>query len=90
MWGYTAGLWDLTGHGAFVVDGLPLGAPSQMTNAVVEYGLRRLGIFCPPHGVTIQQAADVFCKHLRDRPEERHTTAAIVFGEAMAKAWPCK
>ena len=51
--------------------------------------MKRLGSFCPPDHVMVQQAADVFCKYLREAPEKRSTTAAILFGEAMTKAWPC-
>jgi hypothetical protein len=61
-----------------------------MRDIAVEYSLKRLGSFCPPDHVTVQQATDVFCKYLRDAPEQRSTTAAILFGEAMAKVWPCK
>jgi Rap1a immunity proteins len=86
--GYVAGLWDLTSHAAFVVDGFPIG-PNQMRNAAVKYSLKRLGSFRPPGHVTVQQAADVFCKYFRETPEQRSNGAVILFGEAMTKAWPC-
>jgi hypothetical protein len=57
-----------------------------MRDAAVTYSLKRLGSFCTPDHATVQQAADVFCKYLRDSPERRHSTGAILFGEAMANA----
>jgi Rap1a immunity proteins len=89
--GYVAGLWDLTSHAAFVVDGFPISPDrNQVRDYAVKYSLTRLGSFCPPGHVTVPQAADVFCKYLRDAPEKRSNTAAILFGEAMTKVWPCK
>jgi hypothetical protein len=85
---YVAGLWDMRVQSALILDGLL--RLRGVADAGVEYGLQRLGVFCPPPGVTIGQATDVFCKYLRDSPEKGHTSGAILFSEAMPKAWPCK
>ena len=31
-----------------------------------------LGYFCPPEGLSLQQASDIIVKFLRDNPERRH------------------
>ena len=84
--GYTVGLWDATTRSAVILDGLH--GLSKMTDVSVEAGLLLLGTFCPPSHVTIQKATDVFCKYLRDSPEKRHLTGAILFSQAMTNACP--
>jgi hypothetical protein len=42
-----------------------------------------------PHSVTNGQMIDIAVKYLKDRPEERHLSAAILVVEAMTKAFPC-
>jgi hypothetical protein len=90
MLGYTAGLWDQMTHSAFVFEVVPHSGPPQMAKAEIEYGRQLLGVFCPPDGVTVQQATAVFCKYVRDTPEKRHTSGALLFKDAMTNAWPCK
>jgi hypothetical protein len=85
---YTAGLWDLSSWSVLIVQGLtPIGHASD---AAVNFALERLGRFCEPHHVVVEQATDVFCAYLRDVPERRNDSAAILFSNAMKKAWPCK
>jgi hypothetical protein len=49
-----------------------------------------LSAFCPPSGVTYEQAARVIVRFIDANParmNERFTRLAV---EALAKAWPCK
>ena len=85
---YTAGLWDLSVRSAFIIKALtPIG---QTHNSEVDLQLDWLGRFCEPDRVILEQVIDVYCAYLRDVPETRQKPAAILFSEAMTKAWPCK
>jgi hypothetical protein len=87
--GYTAGLWDMVSHGSFAVYGQYTAGGMPSFDASVREQLFVLGSFCPPGHVTIQQATDLFCRYLRDSPEERHLNGAFLFSRAVTKAWPC-
>lgn len=46
-------------------------------------------IFCVPDAVTLGQTKDIFVKHLRDYPGDRHLTGAMLFAVSMLSAFPC-
>ena len=48
------------------------------------------GLFCLPRGVHVGQVGDVFCKHLRDNPGERHRPAHELAVNAFRSAFPCR
>jgi hypothetical protein len=83
---YTAGLWDGTVRSAVVLNIYLRG----LHQVAADFVLERLGGFCGPKGMTVAQVTDVFCAYIRNAPEERHLHAALIFSEAMNKAWPCK
>ena len=80
---YTAGLWDHSARSAFIVGE---GTHPDGRDIALDW----LGRFCEPEHVTLDQATDVFCAYLRDLPEKRNESAAILFSNAMKRAWPCK
>jgi Rap1a immunity proteins len=84
---YTAGLWDGSVRSAFVLETTFRGIAHDVA---VNFGLERLGGFCAPHGVTVAQVTDALSVYLRNTPEKRQTHAALLFSDAMKKAWPCK
>lgn len=45
--------------------------------------------FCPPLGVTHQQAEDVVVKWLIEKPQHRRYEAAGIVAAALSKVWPC-
>ena len=45
---------------------------------------------CTPKEVTRGQERDVVVKYLRDHPEERHESAALLVLHALTTAFPCK
>jgi hypothetical protein len=84
---YAAGLWDFSARTVLNLQGfVPL---TQTRDARVDMAFDQLGRFCEPNGVTIEQVTDIFCGYLKSFPESRHKPAAILFSEAMRKAWPC-
>ena len=83
---YTAGLWDHSARSAFILYSLTGMAREEAADIAFE----RLGRFCEPDHLTLDQATDVFCAYLRDLPERRDQLAAILFSNAMKRAWPCK
>ena len=46
--------------------------------------------FCPPTGVTVTQAINVFLKYLNENPDKSHQAAEDVTIQAFWKAWHCK
>jgi Rap1a immunity proteins len=94
--GYTAGVWDHSARTWLVLDNLIPRGPSVVTEqkgwveAAVAIGKKLLVGYCEPPRATVDQVTDVFCAYLRDRPGERNAHAALLFNDAMAKAWPCK
>jgi hypothetical protein len=42
---------------------------------------------CVPNGVTLGQAQDVATRYLRDHPETRHKSAAVLVSAALVEAW---
>jgi len=85
---YTAGLWDLSSRSVLIIHGLTGLGPAS--DAGVDFALERLGRFCEPDRVALEQVTDVFCAHIRDVPERRSEPATFLFSSAMKKAWPCK
>jgi hypothetical protein len=45
--------------------------------------------YCEPADLTVQQVTNVYCKFLDDNPEKRSAPGALLFTEAMRRAWPC-
>jgi hypothetical protein len=86
--GYTAGLWDQSAR-TFTDLSFQRGYSTEVDTAITWEKEMIVGYCEPPH-VTAQQVAEVFCTFLRDRPERRTAAAALLFKEAMQKAWPCK
>ena len=46
--------------------------------------------FCPPKGVTVDQAVRVFLKYLKENPDRTHQPSEVLARVAFSKAWPCK
>jgi Rap1a immunity proteins len=84
---YTAGLWDLSARAVLLLDSTKSGTKDHWAT---DYALDRLGRFCEPEHVILEQVTDVFCAFLRDVPERRQDPAPFLFSKAMTKAWPCK
>jgi hypothetical protein len=92
---YTAGLYDEANHALFALENMrPLPSDSKgarsSPNAMIDYGVAQAANYCPPQHVTVNQVTDVFCAFLRDTPQDRHSLPAILFNNALTKAWPCK
>jgi hypothetical protein len=93
-WGYVAGLHDAhvlaanaLQHIQRTTDALKDQVPSILGTAV-DFQVKWVGRYCAPHGATVEQMTDVFCKFLRDNPQERHLSATALFPAAMM-VWPC-
>jgi hypothetical protein len=87
---YIAGLYDGAAHAAFAIDGMrSLRSLGKSNDAVVDFALKRVVGYCKPEHATLEQVTDVFCKYLREFPEKRDGLPAILFSEALTKAWPC-
>jgi hypothetical protein len=86
---YVAGLYDGAAHAAFAIDGMRDLGKSPKNDAVVNFALKRVIGYCKPEHATLEQVTDVFCKYLREFPEKRDGLPAILFSEALTKAWPC-
>jgi hypothetical protein len=86
---YVAGLYDGAAHAAFAIDGIRDLGKSPKNDAVVNFALKRVVGYCKPERATLEQVTDVFCKYLREFPEKRDGLPAILFSEALTKAWPC-
>jgi len=86
---YSTGQWDANIRSAFVVDTT---FRHMAHDAAIDFALETLGGFCVTHGdaVTVDQVTDVYCIYLRNAPEKRNRSAAVLFFEAIKKAWPCK
>lgn len=50
----------------------------------------RSAVFCPPEGVTPNQANAVVRKWLQDNPARLHERAYMLIPAALAEAWPCQ
>jgi hypothetical protein len=46
--------------------------------------------FCPPVGVTVDQAIRVFLKYLNENPDRTHGRSEVLGRIAFSTAWPCK
>lgn len=58
-------------------------------DAGVYYDHELWRLVCLPDSVPSQQVRDVYTKHLRDFPADRHHTAIALFVDAMLAAFPC-
>jgi hypothetical protein len=52
--------------------------------------IRGQHFICVPEQATLGQLRDIVCNYLRDKPTDRHYSAASVAGTALQMAWPCK
>jgi hypothetical protein len=86
---YVAGLYDGAAHAAFAIDGMRDLGKSPRNGTAVDFALKRVVGYCKPKHATLEQVTDVFCKYLREFPEKRDGLPAILFSEALTKAWPC-
>jgi hypothetical protein len=55
----------------------------------VDFALERVVGYCKPDRITLEQVTDVFCAYLKDNPAKRDGLPAIMFLDALKKAWPC-
>jgi hypothetical protein len=94
---YTAGLADSASRTMWVLELMrPTSSDMDMEinkrslmNSLIKHG-ETVATYCRPPDVSIGQVTEMFCKYLRDHtPEERENRPAILFNEAMTKAWPC-
>jgi hypothetical protein len=46
--------------------------------------------YCPPDGVTIGQAVRVVVQYVDNRPSRLNEVFAVLAGEALQVAWPCR
>jgi hypothetical protein len=96
---YTAALADSASHSVWVLEiSRPIVEPTgphdspvdTNINSVIDFGVERIAAYCRPSEATLDQVTDVICNYLRDTPEKRHGLNAILFNDAMTKAWPCR
>ena len=89
-WSYVAGLFDQAAHAAAVIDDARHFHKDMPKNdAEVDFALQRVVGYCTPEHATLEQVTDVFCAYLKDSPGKRAGLPAIMFSEALTKAWPC-
>ena len=87
---YVAGLFDQAAHAAAVIDDTRnFGKDMPKNDAQVDFALQRVVGYCTPEHANLQQVTDVFCVYLKDSPAKRDGLPAIMFSEALTKAWPC-
>lgn len=87
---YVAGLFDQAAHAAAVIDDTRHWHKDMPKNdAEVDFALERVVGYCAPDNATIEQVTDVLCIHLKDNPAKRDGLPAIMFSQALTKAWPC-
>jgi hypothetical protein len=87
---YVAGLFDQAAHAAAVIDDTRnFGKDMPKNDAQVDFALQRVVGYCIPERVTLEQVTDVFCSYLKDSAPKRDGLPAIMFSEALKKAWPC-
>jgi Rap1a immunity proteins len=55
----------------------------------IDFALNRVAGYCKPDRATLEQVTDVFCAYLKDNPAKRDGLPAIMFPDALKKAWPC-
>ena len=68
--------------------------PSKPDTGSAAYGeffatvLGGIGVFCVPAKPNPKQLVDMFCKYLRDNPEERHLGGSTLVVASMEKGFP--
>ena len=67
-------------------DGLETGALHVTYQANLDEAYR---IVCVPNRVEAGQLREIVVGHLRDKPEDRNLSAAILVYAALAKSYPC-
>lgn len=87
---YVGGLYDSVAHAAAVIDsGRHFGRDSTNNDVEVDFALHRVVSYCKPDCATLKQVTDVFCAYLEGNPSQRAGLPAIIFPDALKKAWPC-
>jgi hypothetical protein len=88
---YVAGMFDEAAHSAAVIDNTRHWHKDMPKNdAEVDFALDRVVGYCAPERVVLEQVTNVFCAYLKDTPAKRDGLPAIMFSDALTKAWPCR
>ena len=91
MDGFIIGVLEKTYHDRTAVFNLPPKKPNADLDASAEFAmtiLDSIGVFCVPTKTNPKQLTDMFCKYLRDNPEERDQGGSSLVVRAMAKGFP--
>lgn len=88
---YVAGLYDSAAHAATVIDsGRHFGKDVPNNDIEIDFAFNRVAGYCMPDRATLEQVTDVFCAYLKDNPDKREGLPALMFPDALKKAWPCR
>jgi hypothetical protein len=88
VFGYVAGVTDkatLDKTFANDVEGTEAGKAKQVRDLITV-----IRPYCAPSSVTMNQAVDIVCKYLREKPETRHFGGSSIVQNAMREAFPCR
>jgi len=88
VWGYVAGVTDKAALDRSFANDVPA-ADAERSKQVRDL-IFILRPHCVPDSVTLQQATDVVCKYLREKPETRHFGGAGIVQNALREAFPCR
>lgn len=87
IWGYVAGVTDKAALDRAFADDVPA-ADAERSQKIKDLILITRP-YCQPQNVTLEQATDVVCKYLRNKPEVRHFGGAGIVQNALREAFPC-
>lgn len=90
MTGFVIGVLEKTYHDRTAILHFTPSKPNTDLAASAEFAgtiLGSIGVFCVPTKPDPKQLTDVFCKYLRDNPEERNQGGSSLAVRAMEKAF---
>jgi hypothetical protein len=88
--GFVIGVLEKAYHDRTAVLHFTPSKPTTDLSASTEFGaamLGSVGVFCIPSKPDPKQLTDVFCKYLRDHPEERHLGGSTLVVRSMTKGF---
>jgi hypothetical protein len=91
MAGFIIGVLEKTYHDGTAVLNFTPKKPNADLAASAEFAvtiLDSIGVFCVPTKPDPKQLTDMFCKYLRDNPEERDQGGSSLVVRAMEKGFP--
>lgn len=88
VWAYVAGVTDKAELDKAFANDIP--SPDVDRSKPIRDLASIIRPYCLPAQVSLEQATDIVCKYLKEKPDVRHFGGASIVQNALREALPCR